>query len=98
MNNEIHRVLNPGGRLVAVDFGATPREGIGHLLWVLRIRTGWDHAERLRAMLREAGFATRSRWGPLVIVPWPSCRDGSRLWRTLSFPSRRPTAMSAPRN
>jgi ubiquinone/menaquinone biosynthesis C-methylase UbiE len=55
---EIHRVLNPGGRLVAVDFGATPREGIGHLLCVLRIRTGWDHAERLRAMLREAGFDT----------------------------------------
>ena len=68
MNNEIHRVLNPGGRLVAVDFGATPREGIGHLLWVLRIRTGWDHAERLRAMLHEAGFATRSRW-----VHWSSC-------------------------
>jgi ubiquinone/menaquinone biosynthesis C-methylase UbiE len=53
---EIHRVLKPAGRLVAVDFGATPREGIGHLLCVLRLRTGWDHAERLRAMLCEAGF------------------------------------------
>jgi ubiquinone/menaquinone biosynthesis C-methylase UbiE len=53
---EIHRVLKPAGRLVAVDFGATPREGLGHLLCVLRLRTGWDHAERLRAMAREAGF------------------------------------------
>jgi ubiquinone/menaquinone biosynthesis C-methylase UbiE len=53
---EILRVLKPAGRLVAVDFGATPREGIGHLLCVLRLQTGWDHGERLRAMLREAGF------------------------------------------
>jgi SAM-dependent methyltransferase len=53
---EIHRVLKPAGRVVAVDFGATPREGIGHLLCVLRLRTGWDHAERLREMAREAGF------------------------------------------
>src|SRR5262249_36975884 len=41
---EVRRVLEPGGRLVAVDFGATPAEGIGHLLCVLRLRTGWDHA------------------------------------------------------
>jgi ubiquinone/menaquinone biosynthesis C-methylase UbiE len=53
---EVHRVLKPAGRLVAVDFGATPRDGIGHLLCVLGLRTGWDHAEHLRAMLREAGF------------------------------------------
>jgi ubiquinone/menaquinone biosynthesis C-methylase UbiE len=53
---EIHRVLKPAGRLVAVDFGATPREGVGHLLCVLRLRTGWDHAERLRMMLGDAGF------------------------------------------
>ena len=53
---EIHRVLKPAGRLLAVDFGATPGEGFGHLLCVLRLRTGWDHAERLRAMLREADF------------------------------------------
>jgi ubiquinone/menaquinone biosynthesis C-methylase UbiE len=53
---EIHRVLKPAGRLVAVDFGATPKEGIGHLLCVLRLRTGWDHAERLREMFREARF------------------------------------------
>jgi ubiquinone/menaquinone biosynthesis C-methylase UbiE len=53
---EIHRVLKPAGRLVAVDFGATPREGLGHLLCVLRLRTGWDHAARLREMVREAGF------------------------------------------
>ena len=53
---EVHRVLKPAGRLLAVDFGATPRDGIGHLLCVLRLRAGWDHAERLRTMVREAGF------------------------------------------
>lgn len=53
---EVHRVLRPAGRLVAVDFGATPGHGIGHLLCVLGLRTGWDHAERLREMLRQAGF------------------------------------------
>ncbi len=53
---EIRRVLKPGGRVVAVDFGATPGEGIGHLLCVLRLRTGWDHAERLRTMLGDAGL------------------------------------------
>jgi ubiquinone/menaquinone biosynthesis C-methylase UbiE len=44
---EIHRVLRPAGRLVAVDFGATPAEGLGHLLCVLGLRKGWNHAERL---------------------------------------------------
>lgn len=53
---EIHRVLKPAGRVVAVDFGATPAEGIGHLLCVLGLRKGWDHAERLRTMLSDAGF------------------------------------------
>jgi demethylmenaquinone methyltransferase/2-methoxy-6-polyprenyl-1,4-benzoquinol methylase/phosphoethanolamine N-methyltransferase len=53
---ETRRVLKPAGRLVAVDFGATPGDGIGHLLCVLGLRKGWDHAERLREMLREAGF------------------------------------------
>ena len=53
---EIYRVLKPDGRIVAVDFGATPAHGMGHLLCVLRLRTGWDHAERLGEMFREAGF------------------------------------------
>jgi ubiquinone/menaquinone biosynthesis C-methylase UbiE len=53
---EVCRVLKPGGRIVAVDFGATPKHGLGHLLCVLRLRTGWDHAARLRKMFREAGF------------------------------------------
>lgn len=60
---EIRRVLKPGGRLVAVDFGATPRGALGHLLCVLRIRTGSDHAEYLRALLRAAGFE-RGESGP----------------------------------
>ena len=54
---EVRRVLRPGGRLMAVDFGATPGEGLGHVVCVLGLRTGWDHAEQLRAMFREAGFA-----------------------------------------
>ncbi len=53
---EVRRVLRPAGRFVAVDFGATPGEGVGHALCVLGLRTGRDHAERLREMLREAGF------------------------------------------
>lgn len=53
---EIRRVLKQAGRFVAVDFGATPGEGFGHILCVLGLRTGWDHAERLREMLREATF------------------------------------------
>ena len=53
---EVWRVLTPAGRFVAVDFGATPGEGFGHVLCVLGLRRGWDHAERLREMLREAGF------------------------------------------
>jgi demethylmenaquinone methyltransferase/2-methoxy-6-polyprenyl-1,4-benzoquinol methylase/phosphoethanolamine N-methyltransferase len=53
---EARRVIRPGGRLVAVEFGATPGDGIGHVICVLGLRTGWDHAEHLRAMFREAGF------------------------------------------
>src|SRR5947208_14791730 len=52
---DIRRVLEPGGRVVAVDFGATPGEGVGHLLCVLRLRTGWDHGGRLRDMFRGPG-------------------------------------------
>ncbi len=39
-------------------FGATPGEGFGHVLCVLGLRTGWDHAEHLRQLLREQGFGT----------------------------------------
>jgi ubiquinone/menaquinone biosynthesis C-methylase UbiE len=53
---EVRRVLRPGGRLVAVDFAAPPGEGIGHILCVLGLRKGSDHAERLREMLRGAEF------------------------------------------
>jgi demethylmenaquinone methyltransferase/2-methoxy-6-polyprenyl-1,4-benzoquinol methylase/phosphoethanolamine N-methyltransferase len=54
---EVSRVLRPGGRLVAVDFGATPRGGLDHLLCILGLREGHDHAERLREMVHEAGFS-----------------------------------------
>jgi SAM-dependent methyltransferase len=53
---EVRRVLKPAGRFVAVDFGATPGEGLGHVLCALGLRNGWDHADRLRQMLREAAF------------------------------------------
>jgi ubiquinone/menaquinone biosynthesis C-methylase UbiE len=53
---EVHRVLRPGGHLLAVDFGATPRGALGHLLCVLRLRTGWDHADLVGTMLGAAGF------------------------------------------
>ncbi len=53
---EVRRVLKPGGRFVAVDFGATPGDGLGHVLCVLGLRRGWDHAERLSEMLRESGL------------------------------------------
>jgi SAM-dependent methyltransferase len=53
---EVGRVLKPAGRFVAVDSGAPPGEGLGRLLCVLGLRTVWDHAERLRAMLSDAGF------------------------------------------
>lgn len=54
---EVRRVLRPAGRFVAVDFGALPGEGLGHVLSMFGHRKGRDHAERLRAMLREAGFS-----------------------------------------
>jgi ubiquinone/menaquinone biosynthesis C-methylase UbiE len=53
---EVQRVLKPGGRLVAVDFGAIPGTGLGHLLCVLGLRRGHDHADRLAAIYREAGM------------------------------------------
>jgi SAM-dependent methyltransferase len=53
---EVRRVLKPAGRFVAVDFGATPGHGLGHLICVLGLRKGSDHTERIRAMFRDAGF------------------------------------------
>jgi ubiquinone/menaquinone biosynthesis C-methylase UbiE len=55
---EVRRVLRPAGRFVAVDFGATPGEGLGHVACALGLRKGRDHAERLAEMLREAGFGS----------------------------------------
>jgi len=61
---EVWRVLRPGGRLLAVDFGASPEGALGHLLCVLGIRQGRDHAEHLRERAREAGFE-RAEIGPV---------------------------------
>ena len=54
---EVLRVLRPGGRLVAIDFAASAGQGLDHILSILRLKRGWAHAERLREMLGEAGFA-----------------------------------------
>lgn len=61
---EVRRVLRPGGRFFAVDFGATPRGGMGHLLCILGLREGSDHAERVRDLVQEAGFS-RAEIGPV---------------------------------
>src|SRR5262245_55493090 len=65
---EVRRTLKPAGRVVAVDFGATPGHGLGHLLCLLDLRTGWDHAERLRLILREAGFETVEMGGTGILA------------------------------
>lgn len=60
---EVRRVLKPGGRFVALDFSATPRHGLGHLLCVLGLRRGSEHAEHLRSLAAAAGFE------PVAIEP-----------------------------
>jgi hypothetical protein len=50
------RVLKPAGRFVALDFSARPGHGIGHLLCVLGLRRGFDHAEHLRSLAAAAGL------------------------------------------
>jgi len=52
---EVRRVLKPGGRFLAVDFGGTSQSLIGHLLSVL----GHTHGASLDALapaMEEAGF------------------------------------------
>jgi SAM-dependent methyltransferase len=53
---EVRRVLKPNGRFVALDFSATPSHGFGHLLSVLGLRRGSEHAEKLRSLAAAAGF------------------------------------------
>jgi ubiquinone/menaquinone biosynthesis C-methylase UbiE len=53
---EVFRVLKPSGRFVVAEFGAVPRHGIGHLLCVLGVRRGSEHAEHLRSLAGAAGF------------------------------------------
>ncbi len=52
---EIRRVLKPGGRFLAVDFGGTSQSVVGHLLSIF----GHTHGESLDALapaMEEAGF------------------------------------------
>ena len=53
---EIRRVLKPGGRLLAVDFGGTSQSVIGHLLSVLGHSHGQASLEALVPVMAEAGF------------------------------------------
>jgi demethylmenaquinone methyltransferase/2-methoxy-6-polyprenyl-1,4-benzoquinol methylase/phosphoethanolamine N-methyltransferase len=54
---EIHRVLRPGGRFLAVDFGTSGNSLIGHLLTSL-FGHGTTHSSvrELSAMMEAAGF------------------------------------------
>ncbi|MDO8613321.1 MAG: methyltransferase domain-containing protein, partial [Dehalococcoidia bacterium] len=53
---EIRRVLKPGGRFLAVDFGETGTSVIGHLLSVLGHGHGHASMEALAPVMGEAGF------------------------------------------
>ncbi|HYX92266.1 MAG TPA: class I SAM-dependent methyltransferase, partial [Myxococcaceae bacterium] len=53
---EVFRVLKPNGRFIVAEFSAAPRHGVGHLLCVLGVRRGSDHAEHLRSLAGAAGF------------------------------------------
>jgi hypothetical protein len=41
---------------VVADFSASPGHGLGHLISVLGLRRGREHAEHLRALVGDAGF------------------------------------------
>ena len=55
---EIHRVLKPGGRFLAVDLGEHHHSLLGHVLSLLfRHEANTSSGEEMRAMLEEAEFA-----------------------------------------
>jgi demethylmenaquinone methyltransferase/2-methoxy-6-polyprenyl-1,4-benzoquinol methylase/phosphoethanolamine N-methyltransferase len=53
---EVVRVLKPGGRFLAVDFGSDTKSFLGHLLAVLGHARGSSNAETLAAALGDSGF------------------------------------------
>src|SRR3990172_3029854 len=53
---EVRRVLKPGGRFLAVDFGGTSQSLVGHLLSVLGHGHGHASMEALAPVMAEAGF------------------------------------------
>jgi ubiquinone/menaquinone biosynthesis C-methylase UbiE len=83
---EVRRVLKQAGRFVAVDFGATPEEGFGHILCILGLRTGVGSCrapsgDASRSGLRCGGDgADRSSW--LGLRAWPkTCAKPARQAR-----------------
>jgi ubiquinone/menaquinone biosynthesis C-methylase UbiE len=54
---EIRRVLKPGGRFMAMDFGAVSHSPLGHLLAILGHSRGENMAAKLVPMMKEAGFS-----------------------------------------
>jgi len=53
---EIRRVLNPGGRFLAMDFAAHSHSPIGHLFSIFGHARGEPIVDVLTPMLKDAGF------------------------------------------
>jgi ubiquinone/menaquinone biosynthesis C-methylase UbiE len=53
---EIHRVLEPGGRFVAMDFAAQSHSPLGHLLSIFGHSRGERTVDKLLPLLRDTGF------------------------------------------
>ena len=84
---EIHRVLKPAGRLVAVDFGATLGRGsVTSSACCASGPGGTTPSASGRCSARRA--STRSRSGPPVIGRSPSCGATSRPRREADSPGR----------
>jgi demethylmenaquinone methyltransferase/2-methoxy-6-polyprenyl-1,4-benzoquinol methylase/phosphoethanolamine N-methyltransferase len=55
--DEIRRVLKPGGRFMAMDFAAHSHSPLGHLLSILGRSRGESMVDKLRPILKDAGFS-----------------------------------------
>jgi demethylmenaquinone methyltransferase/2-methoxy-6-polyprenyl-1,4-benzoquinol methylase/phosphoethanolamine N-methyltransferase len=55
--DEIRRVLEPGGRFMAMDFAAHSHSPLGHLLSICGHSRGESMVDKLIPMLKDAGFS-----------------------------------------